>query len=56
MVPIKIEDMPNYTIIMDFLMKFFKDEQDIDTLIIVIYKFTKRIALILDKKTWTAKE
>jgi hypothetical protein len=56
MVSIKIEDVPDYTIIMDFLMEFPKDEQGIDIFMVVICKFIKRIAFIFGKKTWTAKE
>jgi hypothetical protein len=48
--------MSSYTIIINFLIEFFKDEQSMDTFIIIICKFIKRIAFIFGKKIWAAEK
>ena len=43
-----------YTISGDFILKLPKTMDEIDVTLTLIYKFNKRIKIILDKSTWEA--
>ena len=49
-VSIPINKLPLYTITIDFLIEFLINKDEFNTLITVIYKINKQVALILEKK------
>ena len=48
--------MPFYTITIDFILGLPKSKEGYNSIILVTYKFSKKVTLILGKKTWIAKQ